>query len=280
MQLRSNLFTALFLSLICALQILPQSSSISNKAEKKEATEPAYTQPFSLVSFKNLIKSESRALEERFQLLFEGLLNRKIDFDINPQNEIDITSSLREQKFSPEQIVKLIKRLKLINAEIRFFRLEGIFLVNLESGYSIEKDSGLLEKANEIVELFLSSEKPKDVGKVYNLRGSIYFQQTNYDRAINELKKAITVGFRGRATNQLLGQCYLAKGEDVKYDLSEAKIYLRNAIRYFTDAISLDPDHEVLYRYRGLVFQKLDNKEQAEVNFKRYQELRDMKTPK
>jgi len=129
----------------------------------------------------------------------------------------------------------------------------------------------------------------------YNNRGVCYATLGNYSRAIQDYDKAIKINPQDASAYINRGNAYSGLGNERKaiedYTIAielipeEPGAYVNrgnayatladydNAIRDYTKAIQINPQYEKAYYYRWLIYQKLGKTMEAEMDFKKYEEL-------
>lgn len=124
---------------------------------------------------------------------------------------------------------------------------------------------------------------------IYYSRGSLYLDTGNYDKAISDYSKAIEVA------SQLINNVRQQKQQALSIDFTpslrntlinsynvRAFIYYKtgkyeNAVQDYTKLIDLtseNPNRDpIIYRYRGMAYEKLGKKNEAQNDFKLFEKL-------
>lgn len=260
----------------------------------------AYQKDFTIAEkiFKDLLQKDKKYYEVRFGLawLYEQA-DRKNDALLEYEECIQLRPGWADRSYNSMAILydTLEERDKA-----RAYYKKAVALRPAETVYYdnllllLEKEEDL--PAIEAIYLERFSLTPQDAVWA-NKTGLFYYEQKNYDKAIEYYQKAIIINPGYNVYHENIGLAYEEKGlgeeaekaylkalelnaEYQSYNRLGIFYYRRNregdmerAATYYEKAIALKPDHAILYENAGLVYEALEDWEQAEVFYKKALEL-------
>lgn len=260
----------------------------------------AYQKDFTTAEkiFRELLGKDKKYYEVRFGLawLYEQA-GRKNDALLEYEECIQLRPGWADRSYNSMAIIydtleKRDKAREYYKKAIALRPAETVYYDNLLLLLEKEKDP----EAIETIYLQRFSIAPQDAVWA-NKTGLFYFEQKNYDKAIEYYQKAIAVNPGYNVYHENIGLAYEEKGlsehaeqaylkalelnaEYQSYNRLGIYYYRRNkegdmerSAAYYEKAIALKPDHAILYENAGLVYEALEDWEQAEAFYKKALDL-------